>query len=233
MGNLNIPTIVLIDSGVGGVSVLNRLIKNRIYANYVYIADNAFMPYGNKSKTIIKNRAEELLSKILQDYNPDCIVVACNTMSTCIEQVNNKKIVLMKFKKSKKYLTTKLTKENLKGYDVVADNKLASLIEKNLTEKDIISRIINNHLNKMRLKETNQLTLGCTHYELCEDLFKRHIRGLVECNSENIVGEIKNKLKNFSTKAEFNIVVETTMKSHIEQSKILKLIEKVMPNRMG
>lgn len=232
MGNLNIPTIVLIDSGVGGVSVLNRLIKNRIYANYVYIADNAFMPYGNKSKTIIKNRAEELLSKILQDYNPDYIVVACNTMSTCIKQVNNKKIVLMKFKKSKKYLTTKLTKENLKGYDVVSDNKLASLIEKNLTEKDIISRIINNHLNKIHLKETKQLTLGCTHYELCEDLFKRYIRGLVECNSENIVSEIKNKLKNFSTKAEFNIVVETTMKSHIEQSKILKLIEKVMPNRM-
>lgn len=233
MGNLNIPTIVLLDSGVGGVSVLSRLIKNHIYANYVYIADNAFMPYGNKSKKTIKKRAEELISLILKDYNPDCVVIACNTMSTCIEQINNKRIVLMKFKKSKKYLATKLTKKNLKGYDVVSDSKLAGLIEKNLTQKDIIAKIINNHLDKMHLKGTKQLTLGCTHYELCEDMFKKYLKGRVECNSENMVKEIKDQLKNFSTKAELNIVVETTMKSRNEHFKILKLIEKVMPNRMG
>ena len=233
MGNLNIPTIVLLDSGVGGVSVLSRLIKNHIYANYVYIADNAFMPYGNKSKTIIKNRAEKLISLILKDYNPDYVVIACNTMSTCVERINNKKIVLMKFKKSKRYLATKLTKKNLKGYNVVSDSKLAGLIEKNLTRKEVISKIINKHLNKMQLKETKQLTLGCTHYELCEDLFKKYIKGKVECNSENMVNEIKNRLKDFSTKAELNIVIETTMKSYNEQSKILKLIENVIPNRMG
>ena len=150
-----------------------------------------------------------------------------------IIQVNNKKIVLMKFKKSKKYLATKLTKKNLKGYDVVSDSKLASLIEKNLTQKDIIAKIINNHLDKMHLKGTKQLTLGCTHYELCEDMFKKYLKGRVECNSENMVNEIKTRLKNVSTKAELNIVVETTLKSRKEQSKILKLIEKVMPNRMG
>ena len=225
MRNLKIPTIVLLDSGIGGVAVLNRLIDNHIYANYIYIADNEFMPYGSKSKSTIRNRANVILKDISDKYNPDLIIIACNTMSTCIDNDCNDKVILMKFRKKSLYLATRLTQQNLVDYDVIADANLASLIEKHITNKSKIIKIINNHLRSKGLEGTKQLVLGCTHYELFEDVFKKYI-GDVKCNSECMINQIRPKLKSFSTKTECNIVVETTKKSISTQLKIMRLIKK-------
>ena len=45
--------IGIIDSGIGGVSILNQLIELNKTGNYVYFADNKYMPYGNKTKLFI------------------------------------------------------------------------------------------------------------------------------------------------------------------------------------
>ena len=47
-------SIAIIDSGIGGISVLKALINKFGTGNYIYYADNLYMPYGNKSKTVIK-----------------------------------------------------------------------------------------------------------------------------------------------------------------------------------
>ena len=78
------PTIAIVDSGIGGVSVLKQLIAKYNGGNFIYFADNLYMPYGNKNKIWLKNRIEEIIG-ILQDrYNVDYIIIACNTASSVL-----------------------------------------------------------------------------------------------------------------------------------------------------
>ena len=216
----------MLDSGIGGVAVLNKLIENHIYANYIYIADNDFMPYGNKNRIKIQNRANELLDYIFKMYNPDFVIIACNTMSSCVK-IDDERVILMKFIKNKPYLTTSLTKKNLNGFDVVSDSKLASSIEKNLLNKFKMNKRIKHIIEHKKLWEYENLVLGCTHYELCERQFTNLIKGKVECNSKFILPDIKRRLSCYNIHSELNVVVETTRRSINKEQNILNLISKM------
>ena len=71
--------IGVIDSGVGGLTILQQLQQSHPY-NYCYIADHAFCPYGNKSNDVIYSRASKLV-RHLQGQGAQAVVLACNTMS--------------------------------------------------------------------------------------------------------------------------------------------------------
>ena len=70
--------IGIFDSGVGGLSVYREIRKLLPREDYVYYADNAHCPYGEKTKEYITGRAREI-SEILIGKGADIIVVACNT----------------------------------------------------------------------------------------------------------------------------------------------------------
>ena len=70
--------IGIFDSGVGGLSVLREILKVLPGEDYVYFADNANCPYGEKTKEFITERAREI-SEMLIGKGADIIVVACNT----------------------------------------------------------------------------------------------------------------------------------------------------------
>ena len=70
--------IGIFDSGVGGLSVLKRIREILPDENFIYIADSAHTPYGNKSQQFIEQRAL-VLSRFLFNKNAKAIVVACNT----------------------------------------------------------------------------------------------------------------------------------------------------------
>ena len=44
------PTILVFDSGLGGLTVFREVAKARPDARYVYVADDAFFPYGEQPK---------------------------------------------------------------------------------------------------------------------------------------------------------------------------------------
>ena len=44
--------IGIFDSGIGGISILEKLINSLPYENFIYLADNINCPYGDKSKKI-------------------------------------------------------------------------------------------------------------------------------------------------------------------------------------
>ena len=50
------PTILVFDSGLGGLTVYREIVKARPAANYVYVADDAFFPYGHHSEDAIVAR---------------------------------------------------------------------------------------------------------------------------------------------------------------------------------
>jgi glutamate racemase len=74
--------ILFFDSGVGGLSVLDRTRALLPQATCVYAADSAGFPYGTKSEREIEARVPALLGRLAERYRPRLIVIACNTAST-------------------------------------------------------------------------------------------------------------------------------------------------------
>src|SRR6202051_396229 len=78
------PTILVFDSGLGGLTVLREVVRARPGAHYVYVADDAFFPYGHHSEQEIIARVVPLIGELIAAHAPDLVVIACNTASTLV-----------------------------------------------------------------------------------------------------------------------------------------------------
>jgi glutamate racemase len=78
------PTILVFDSGLGGLTVLREIVKARPDARYVYVADDVFFPYGHHSEEAIIARVVPLIGELIATHAPDLVVIACNTASTLV-----------------------------------------------------------------------------------------------------------------------------------------------------
>ena len=74
--------LLFFDSGVGGLSVLEPTRKLLPNAPVVYVADSAAYPYGTKRPAEIEARVPALLGRLVERFDPELIVIACNTAST-------------------------------------------------------------------------------------------------------------------------------------------------------
>ncbi len=73
----NFPICVL-DSGAGGLSVLNKIQELMPNEELIYMADSYFAPYGSKSERVIKNRCFENMG-FVELQHAKALVLACNT----------------------------------------------------------------------------------------------------------------------------------------------------------
>jgi glutamate racemase len=78
------PSILVFDSGLGGMTVLREIVAARPEAHFVYVADDAFFPYGHHSEDEIIARVVPLIGDLIARHAPDLVVVACNTASTLV-----------------------------------------------------------------------------------------------------------------------------------------------------
>ncbi len=78
----SVAPILVFDSGVGGLSVLEPIRAQLPGLPIVYAADNAGFPYGTKSEAEIAARVPALLGRLVERYRPRLAVIACNTAST-------------------------------------------------------------------------------------------------------------------------------------------------------
>src|SRR6202022_1014807 len=78
------PTILVFDSGLGGLTVLREIVAARPDAHYVYVADDAFFPYGHHGENEIIARVVPLIGELIAAHAPDLVVIACNTASTLV-----------------------------------------------------------------------------------------------------------------------------------------------------
>jgi glutamate racemase len=78
------PTILVFDSGLGGLTVLREVVGARPDAHYVYVADDAFFPYGHHGEGQIIARVVPLIGELIAAHAPDLVVIACNTASTLV-----------------------------------------------------------------------------------------------------------------------------------------------------
>lgn len=74
--------ILVFDSGVGGLSVVQALRERMPDLPLVYACDNAAFPYGLKSDAWLKQRVASVIRCLISEIQPCLLVVACNTAST-------------------------------------------------------------------------------------------------------------------------------------------------------
>ena len=82
--------IAVIDSGLGGLSVLKVLMRELPNENYIYFGDSANAPYGEKSGDEVKRITDENIG-MLSACGAKAVVIACNTAtSAAAEYVREK-----------------------------------------------------------------------------------------------------------------------------------------------
>ncbi|MGN0782054.1 MAG: glutamate racemase [Christensenellales bacterium] len=182
-------SILLIDSGAGGISTLKVLRKVLPYEDYIYYADNKNMPYGNKSRAFLAENASEIIKKVSEDYSLKMIVLACNTLTgAAVASLRDEFAALPIVGMEPAYkpagerggktavLCTAVTGETLSlnsklyGLDAktVVLPELAMLIEHGAPDEEIIS-YVKKYVDE---GEFSNIVLGCTHYCLKRRLFE-------------------------------------------------------------
>ena len=168
--------IGIIDSGIGGYSILQRLQKACPYESFVYLMDKAHFPYGTKSKTelirIMAHNVEYLVSR----FHIKMLVIACNTATLTTISALKKQFHLpifgimptdVELKGDEVVFCTNLSAKFVpKTCKVIKCKRLADDIEKyyfcpKLLEKTL-KKVFKNY-------SKSRVVLGCTHYLLVAD----------------------------------------------------------------
>ena len=196
-----LPTILVFDSGLGGLTVLREIVAARPDAHYVYVADDAFFPYGHHSEEAIIARVVPLIGELIEAHAPDLVTIACNTASTlvmaqlrerytvpfvgtvpaikpaCANSKTKRVSVLGTRGTVKREYTRKLIHDFSQGCEVtlVGSPELASLAEAALSGTDVDDAEIAAELAPCFVgngeARTDTVVLACTHYPLLMDRF--------------------------------------------------------------
>ena len=173
----NLP-IAVIDSGIGGLSVLDRLVKKFPFESFIYYGDNLFAPYGNKPLSFVKNRVFTI-TETLYNRGIKGIVLACNTVSTHFyKEIKNTfpffvvPTVPPILSGNGVYLactsntaSSNFVKTNYSGR-VISFPCLAKTIEDNVFNLDSFNVLP--YFSKLD-KKVSVLVLGCTHYSFIKN----------------------------------------------------------------
>lgn len=184
--------IAVLDSGVGGISVLRELRRQMPQENYLYFGDSANAPYGEKSAEEV--RALTLAhAEALFDAGAKALVVACNTatgvaISALRERFADRPIIgiepalkpaaLQKTSPTILVMATPLTLRQEKFEHLLARynrqahiltlpcHGLVELIEQGITDGEVLSQLLRDLFRPLAGESIDSVVLGCTHYPL-------------------------------------------------------------------
>ncbi len=197
------PLILVFDSGMGGLTVFAELLKLPLGARFIYAADNAGFPYGRLTEKALQRRVSHVLGRLIERYQPDIAVIACNTVSTLAMPVLRdnftipfiatvpaiKPAVALSKTKCFSVLATpgtvsrEYTKELIDEYahdcsvTLVGAKNLAVLAEAVLHGETVSDEAILTEIApsfvEINGQRTDVVVLACTHYPLLLEQFKR------------------------------------------------------------
>jgi glutamate racemase len=197
------PTILVFDSGLGGLTVFREIAAARADAKLVYAADDAFFPYGGHDETALIARVVPLMGELIARTAPDLVVIACNTASTivlphlraryavpfvgtvpaikpaCAGSRSKRVSVLGTEATVQREYTKALIRDFAQGCDVtlVGSSRLAPLAEAALRAEPVEDAAIAAELAPCFLaddaRRTDTVVLACTHFPLLIDRLQR------------------------------------------------------------
>ncbi|WP_310239576.1 glutamate racemase [Rhizobium rosettiformans] len=81
-GTPELKPILVFDSGIGGLTVLREARLLMPERGFIYVADDAGFPYGGWEEGPLKARIVALFGDLLARFDPEAVIVACNTAFT-------------------------------------------------------------------------------------------------------------------------------------------------------
>ena len=198
-----VPTIIVFNSGLGGLTVHREVAKARPDARFVYAADDAFFPYGRQDEGELVARVLSVMEELIAAHRPDLVVIACNTASTlvlpqlrerfavpfvgtvpaikpaCAASRTKLVTVLGTEATVQREYTRALIRDFAEGcaINLVGSLKLAELAEAVLHGEPVpdadIGREIAPCFVEQKGARTDTMVLACTHYPLLLDRFER------------------------------------------------------------
>lgn len=189
--------IGIFDSGIGGFTILNSLLKTRKDVEVFYLADTKRIPFGNKNYKEIRVIAEEICS-FFEDKNLDAILIACNTTNACALDIleNNLRIPCFDLINSVSEIvdkqiigvlatqTTVRSSYYKKAINAKKENTIifqqecpefVSEIEKEKLNLDKLNSLSDLYLRPLINKNIEELILGCSHYPLIYDFLRKKL----------------------------------------------------------
>ena len=180
--------IGIFDSGIGGFTILNSLLKTRNDIEVFYLADTKRIPFGSKNSKEIRLIAKEICTFFV-DKNLDALLVACNTTNACALDVLEDNLNVPCFelinsvseivdKQIIGVLATQTTVRSSyykKAINAKKDNTIVfqqecpefvSEIEKEKLNFDKLNSLSDLYISPLINKNIEELILGCSHYPL-------------------------------------------------------------------
>ena len=196
------PTILVFDSGLGGLTVYREIVAARPDAAYVYLADDAAFPYGDIAETQLVARVIDVVGNAVAKHKPHLVVVACNTASTlalaelrnrfavpfvgtvpaikpaCAQSRSKRVAVLGTQATVSREYTRALIREFAQGceVDLVGSAKLAAFAEAELAGTPAADADIAAEVKPCFIEDgsrTDTVVLACTHYPLLLERFRK------------------------------------------------------------
>jgi glutamate racemase len=192
-----IKKIGFYDSGLGGLFVMQRVQKKFPNYEYVFLADEKNLPYGDKSVEDLLVFARSCITHLIEVDNCDVIVIACNTLSATVYEsladefkASHPHVLLLDvisptldFLEEDTHFSVFGTPRTIESHmykngiierfpdarvDEYSTLELASMIERH---EDPTAYITDLH-TKVHA-ENHTIILGCTHYGVILDIFRK------------------------------------------------------------
>jgi glutamate racemase len=221
--NSSAQAIGIFDSGIGGLSIAKCISERLPNEKLIYVADNLFAPYGDKSSATIIERVNKLADWLVAQ-NVKAIVVACNTATViAIEQLRLRvSIPIIGVEPAIKpaaqesimqkiaLLVTEATAVNHRFLDLVHKHKngtevfiqpcpgLVELIERGLHESEQCRKILNDFLTPLIQKNIDTIVLGCTHYPFVRSMIQEIVGDKITIveTAKPVTEQLARKLEN-------------------------------------
>ncbi|MCX6350378.1 MAG: glutamate racemase, partial [Bacteroidetes bacterium] len=185
----------------------------------IYFGDTAHLPYGDKSKDLIRQFTLQITDFLLNEKGCKCIVIACNTASAAAYEflrdaykgvvpifnvidpiieavvadnaIKEVGIIATKTTIDSGVYQEKLTRRKPElPYSYLATPLLAPMIEEGFFDDTITHAVVHNYLENEELKNIDALILGCTHYVIIRKEIDSFFKGKVKLfDSTDIVAQ--------------------------------------------
>jgi len=181
--------IGIFDSGIGGLTVLKEIRNQLPEHNFIYIADSAFTPYGEKTTEQIIERSVLITQKLIEK-GCSIIVVACNTATAlAVDHLREKfSVPIVAMEPAVKPGVKKSVKKKvgiLATTMTLASRRYMDLLERFATDTEVIEQpcpglveqveamaidtektglLLHQYINPLVQKGIDTIVLGCTHY---------------------------------------------------------------------
>jgi len=223
--------IGVIDSGVGGLTVLFEVIKYYPNCNYYYIGDSKHCPYGKRSVEQIKKLSYEIVKHLVVNKKIDILIIACNSISstsasylrscfkdltiietvepttTYIKSLNSKKVGLIATSAT---VNSKMYESKLDDFEIIskACPIFVDIVENTNISTEEKDNIVKQELTSLLSQNIDTLILGCTHFPLLTNSITKVFDGIIVNSSKAIIMELDKYIKYSNEKG--NIEINTT-----------------------